>query len=303
MLNPLPMKTRFALLALLVASPLGACQAGPPPAAPTATVAAADTSADVIFNRLMRFAQRENLHTRPIGEVMQALGEKLRGTPYVAGILDAPDEETLVAPLDKFDCVLFVESMFALARGVVEEDYSYSGFLDRIEEARYRGGQMDGYCSRLHYFSDWIRDNEARGLVENVTREIGGETLDKRLDFMSTHRSSYPRLAASDSLFGGIVAMEKDLAGYTLYYVPQHRIREVYPLLQAGDIIAATTSVRGLDAAHTGLVYRAENGRVGFMHASTTDGVKVSPDLQSYIEGVRAQTGIIVARPRSPHQG
>ena len=156
---------------------------------------------------------------------------------------------------------------------------------------------MNGYCSRLHYFTDWIRDNERRGLVENVSEEIGGQKLDKTIDFMSTHRESYPRLVASDSLFRGIVEMERDLRDYDLFYVPQNRIREVYPQLQAGDIIATATSIEGLDVTHTGLVYDAGDGRKGFMHASTTDGVKVSPDLQAYIEGVKVQIGIIVARP------
>ncbi len=273
-----------------------ACEPAPAPAeAPVAVVA--DTAADPIFNRLMAYARQENLHAEPLGVVMQKLGERLRGTPYVAGVLDEPEEETLVAPLDKFDCVLFVESMMALGRGIVAEDYSYDGYLRRIEEARYRGGQMNGYCSRLHYFSDWIRDNERRGLVENVTQEIGGQKYDKKIDFMSTHRQSYPRLVTSDSLFRGIVEMERDLRDYQLYYVPQNRIREVYPMLQAGDIVATATHIAGLDVTHTGLVYDAGNGRKGFMHASTTDGVKVSPDLQSYIEGVKVQTGIIVARP------
>lgn len=296
------MHARFVLLAFLLLTPFAACQGQPASDAEVATRTVSEASPDPIFDRLMGFARQENLHEQPIGEVMQRLGERLRGTPYVAGVLDEPEQETLLAPLDKFDCVLFVESMFALARGIVVEDYSYQGYLDRVAEARYRSGEMNGYCSRLHYFTEWIRDNERRGLVEDITEAAGGEPYDKKLNFMTSNRKSYPRLVASDSLFRGMVEVERALEAYDFFYIPQHRIREAYPHLQAGDIVATATSIRGLDVTHTGLVYDAGNGRKGFMHASTSDGVKISPDLQSYIEGVKVQTGILVARPLAPDQ-
>lgn len=291
------MLRRFVLPIVLLLSPFAACQAQPSPDAdaPAETVSA--PSPDPIFDRLMAGARQQRLHERALGEVMQHLGEQLAGTPYVAGVLDAPEDETLLAPLDKFDCVLFVESMLAMAQGIVDQDYSYDGYLGRIEAMRYRDGQMNGYCSRLHYFSDWIRDNERRGVVEDITAEIGGVPYEKTINFMSRNRSSYPRLVASDSLFRGIVQMEEDLRGHTLHYIPQNRIREAYADLQAGDIVATATSIGGLDVTHTGLVYDAGNGRKGFLHASTTDGVTIARDLQAYIQGVRVQTGILVARP------
>ncbi len=288
----------FVCLVLLACRP-----ASPPAASESAAQTVSAPAPDPVFDRIMAAAERENLHAEPLGVIMQKLGEKLKGTPYVAGVLDAPEQETLIAPLDKFDCVLFVESMLAMARGVAQQDYSYEGYLDRIEEARYRHGQMNGYCSRLHYFSDWIRDNEARGLVRNITQEVGGVPYDKTLDFMSTHRESYPRLVASDSLYQGIVEIERELQDLELFYIPQDQIRKAYPMLRAGDIIATATSISGLDVTHTGLVYDAGAGKKGFMHASTTSGVTISPDLQAYIQGVRVQTGIIVARPVSQPAG
>jgi hypothetical protein len=157
---------------------------------------------------------------------------------------------------------------------------------------------LDGYCSRLHYFSDWIADNEARGHIENITEAIGGERLDKQLNFMSEHRQSYPRLAANDSLFQEIKAVEASIRDRPLFYIPQDRIREAYPELQAGDILALATDIVGLDVAHTGLAYRFPDGRIGLLHASTTKGVTVSPDLQGYVENNKRQIGILVARPK-----
>ena len=90
--------------------------------------------------------------------------------------------------------------------------------------------------------------------------------------------------------------MEATLDGLSLLYIPQDRIREAYDQLQAGDIIATATSVAGLDVSHTGLVHR-DGDDVGFLHASTSGGVMVSPDLQDYVENIDIQIGIVVARP------
>lgn len=156
---------------------------------------------------------------------------------------------------------------------------------------------MGGYCSRLHYFSDWIDDNEARGNLHNITRDLGGMTLDKRLTFMGKHRSSYPRFATDDSVYQCILDMEQELAGLELHYIPQDHIHIIYSSLQAGDIVAIATSIDGLDVSHTGLVFKEPEGRVGLLHASTSGGVKVSPDLQAYVQNNRNQIGIVVARP------
>jgi hypothetical protein len=257
-----------------------------------------EASGDADFDRLMTMAREENLAERPIGEIMQTLGLELQGAPYAAGMLDEPEDEELIAPLDRFDCVLFIESLLALARGIQADDYSYQGYLDRVEEVRYRNSDIrGGYCERLHYWSDWVRTNEERGIVDAITDDLGGDILDKQINFMTTKRESYPRLAASDSLFGEMQRVEEDLADFELYYIPQARISQVYDQLQAGDLIATATDLEGLDVTHTGLVYKPGDGSTGFLHASTTDGVTTAPDLQRYIQGNRVQIGIVVARP------
>ena len=74
------------------------------------------------------------------------------GTPYKAGLLDKSAKETLVASLTQFDCLLFVETVLALVRGIAVEDYTYSTFTDNIVNQRYRQGKMDTYCDCLHYY-------------------------------------------------------------------------------------------------------------------------------------------------------
>ena len=294
------------LLLLTALCLLGACAAGPdaPSAvdAPPMTVAA-DTTADAetraAFARIMGEARGERWHERPYGELVQTVGAALLGARYEDGLLDVDENEALVANLAAFDCVLYIENVLALANAITREDYAWDAYTRNLEAFRYRGGALEGYCSRLHYFTDWIWDNAQRGAVRDVTREVGGEPFNKTLDFMTEHRSAYPRLVA-DSAFQCIAGVEAALRDRALYYVPQNRIREVYARLQPGDVIATATDIEGLDVTHTGFVYRTPEGGTGFIHASLTGEVKVSDDLAGYVEENARQIGIIVARPLPP---
>ena len=50
------------------------------------------------------------------------------------------------------------------------------------------------YTDRLHYTADWIYENEKRGYLKDVTKEVGGQSLKLDLSFMSTHPDSYKQL-------------------------------------------------------------------------------------------------------------
>ncbi len=252
-----------------------------------------------VFHRIWDEVQRKHLQEAPFPEIVRQVAFLLIGQPYVAGLLEAQEEEKLVCSLSGFDCVLFVESVLALAQGIVLQDTTWEGFARRIEQLRYRRGKRAGYCSRMHYFSEWLVDNEQRGHLQIVRGLPGSRLMGGHVNFMSNHRTQYPRLA-SDSLYACIRAMERRVETYTLSYVPMERIRAIYPYLQDGDIVAFTTSVKGLDFSHTGILVRAPLGGVGMVHASTQGAVVHTPDLEAYVRSVRNLTGIVVARPRSP---
>jgi hypothetical protein len=275
---------------------------GPPPTpAETAATPPSDPATRETFERVAAFARENNLAERPIGEVVQALAERLLGTPYVEGRLDVGEEEALVIDLTGFDCVTYVENVLAMAQAVKAGDVTYDAYAANLEALRYRGGALDGYCSRLHYFSDWMRDNDRRGNVEVVTDALTpAAPFNRRITFMSEHREAYPRLATDDEALACIRDVEGALNQERLTFVPQNRIRDAYAQLQAGDVIAITSDVGGLDIAHTGFVYKFADGRTGFIHASTTGRVVRNDDLARYVEGNRRQTGIMVARPLDP---
>jgi hypothetical protein len=251
------------------------------------------------FERLMQYAIAQKLHRKTMPEIMQAISTQLVGTPYQAGLLDISSPEKLILALDKFDCVLFVEAVVAIARGIAVQDYNYATFAERISDLRYRDGKLDGYCSRLHYFSEWISDNQARGTVKQITQELGGVKTNKSLNFMSNHRQKYTQLK-SDETFQCIVQAEQRLVDLDFIYIPPDKIKQAYSKMQAGDIVAIATKVRGLDFTHTGLVYRNPDRSMGLIHASPSGAVKISPDLQTYVNQVKEQQGIVIARPTDP---
>ncbi len=253
------------------------------------------------FEKVVQYAKQQNLPDRSIGEIVQAIADNFLGQPYAEGLLDKSGEEKLIVTLNKFDCVLFVETVLAIARGVAVQDYDYQNFVDRIEEQRYLNGKMNGYCSRLHYFSEWINDNQKRQNVENITAKLGGVPMNKQLNFMSQHRSSYPQMVKDEATYQCIVSQEANLAKTTVNYIPTNRIKSVYSQLKPGDIVAVATDVKGLDVTHTGFVYRNADGNMGLIHASPAGQVTVAYDLHRYISRVESAIGIVVARAKAPN--
>ncbi len=268
-------------------------------------LAIADASAEKReYQRLMQ-SLMQTLGDRPLAELtidkaLQTVSTKFLGATYREGLLDQSETEKLFVSLTEFDCVLFVETVLAFSRNLLSANPSYENFVENIQTVRYTDGKLDGYCSRLHYFSEWIRDNQKRNIVRDITADLGGISLSKTLNFMSSNWQKYPRLKNSEANYQCIVAMEKrmelEMRSQPLRYIPSHQIHGIYPLLKSGDIVAVVTDIKGLDATHTGLAYPTSNG-IGFIHASPSGKVKVSADLQRYVERVDHAIGIMVARP------
>ncbi|NEP42343.1 MAG: DUF1460 domain-containing protein, partial [Okeania sp. SIO2H7] len=257
---------------------------------------------DPQFKPVMEYAIKQNLSQRPMAEIMQAIADYFIGAPYKAGLLDQSNQESLVISLDGFDCVLFVETVLAMARGIAMEDYAYFTFINNIRNQRYWKGKMDGYCSRLHYFSEWIADNQRRGTVIDIGVKLGGERVNKQLFFMSKNRFKYPQIARNDANYQCIVSMEDSISKLKINYIPYYKISTVYSQLKAGDIVAVATEINGLDVTHTGLVYRNSDGNIGLIHASPAGKVTVAYDLERYIWNVESAIGILVARPVDPRE-
>ncbi len=257
------------------------------------------------------WARAQGLSALPVGEIAAILGTTFVGAPYEPGTLELPGEERLVVNLRTFDCVTFVEQVLVLAHLVretglaaSEEPESTEGraFRDRYRELltalRYREARIDGYASRLHYFTEWLDHAVATGLVADVTAELDGIVDARPIHFMSSNPGAYRQLGEDPALVDAIRAVEARLSAGERRFVPEDRIAAVEGGIRNGDIIAAVSTVDGLDIAHTGFALLHE-GRVHLLHAPLVgDSVEISArPLADRIQGLRGQKGIRVARP------
>jgi cell wall-associated NlpC family hydrolase len=245
-------------------------------------------------------------HERPIGRAAVGVAEQAEGTPYRPGTLEAylraggtPASEPLTASLTRFDCVTLVESCLAVARVAGKDGRpTWAGFGREIERMRYRAGVRRGYTSRLHYFSEWISDGAARGLVRDLGKELGGAADVRSLRFMSEHRGSYPALR-DDATYEEIRRLERELDARSRFVVPTKLIPQVADRIQTGDVLAFATEIPGLDVTHAAFAYRAPDGVLRVLHAPLSGGVvEISrTTLPEYVAAIRRSTGILVARP------
>lgn len=227
---------------------------------------------------------------------------QMLGIPYVAGTLDGNDSERLVVHTDKADCTTFVETVLALTLADKENQRSFTGFKSALTQLRYRGGLLDGYASRLHYFSDWIRDNERMGYIKECTDETPSACPQELwLDFMSTHSDSYLPMKKDTALIRQIALQEKCWQGVEVSYIPKEKLclSSGELKIKNGDILALTTRIKGLDVVHVGFaVWKGE--RLHLLHASSAAG-KVILDplpLYEYSKNKKAHTGVRVVRVR-----
>ncbi len=252
----------------------------------------------IIVEEKLAWARAQRLDTLPIGDIVARIGRTFVGAPYTPGTLEVEGPERLVINLREFDCVTFVENTLALARVVRSGQGGYDAFKRELLRIRYRGGKLEGYPSRLHYFSEWIADNEAKGIVQNITRELGGVLGTEPLNFMTTHVSAYRQLADPD-VVAQIRSIEERLSASPRYVIPENRIAAVADRIHDGDVIGAASTLPGLDLAHTGLALWV-SGKLHLMHAPLVGkAVEISVlPLAGRIQSIEKQDGIMVARPR-----
>ncbi len=163
------------------------------------------------FNRLVAKARTGNWKALPIGERTAAVGQALVGTRYKHFTLEIDNRiESPSVNFQGVDCWTFFEIALSFARMLNEPQSNWTPerLLHYIELDRYRGGECTGdYLSRLHYLEDWLYDNNRRGLVEDLTRDLGGRSVPHSAREMSAGWRHYRYLAANRSLLGPLARM------------------------------------------------------------------------------------------------
>jgi len=258
------------------------------------------------FNRLVAKAKSENWRALPIGERTAVVGQALVGTRYKHFTLEIDNRiESPSVNFQGVDCWTFFEIALGFARMLNEpaSNWTPERFLHYIELDRYRGGECTGeYLSRLHYLEDWLYDNDRRGLVEDLTRSLGGSGVPHSAREMSVGWRHYRYLAANRSLLGPLGRMEANVSSRPLYQIPKNRVAGIESKLRSGDVIGIISRDRnGLySTAHVGLALRTNDGVLHFMHASSPGNsgrVVVDAELSKYLYRYRSDSGILVARP------
>lgn len=278
----------FSVVAFVATSLIAPSQIGSPLQLPPAVESPNPDS--LIFVQKQRLIKT----TQPIAERAVVLARSFLGTPYVKGVLDRPAREQLVINLRALDCWTLVEYCTAIA--LTGPDGSFATYQKHIQDLRYWGGTISGYGSRLHYFTAWILQAEKAGILQDITKSLGGVPLRKQFNYISTHAAKYPKI--NDPKIARTIAdAEARLSRHPWHYIPKGKIAAVESKLKEGDIILLCSYKAGLDIAHEGFAVW-QNGRPHLLHASSI-GHRVIISRQSlatYVAGQRGMSGIMVAR-------
>jgi hypothetical protein len=230
------------------------------------------------------------------GDLIVEIGCFFLNVPYQAGTLERPGREKLIVNVSGFDCTTFVETVLAIAGCVVAGKISQTEFRKNLKFIRYRQGEMDGYASRLHYFSDWLRDNEKKKILKDISHSFDAEVQRKKINYITTHRALYPSLKSQNE-FQKMLVVEKSLSRKVFHIISKDNVGRQKTKIQQGDIIAFATNRESLDVSHTGFALW-QRGNLYLLHASSKEGAVVisKKTLAAYLKSNKKHIGIIIAR-------
>ena len=203
------------------------------------------------------------------GRRLERVSAHLLGSPYLNNPLGGgPDEqESLVIRFDGFDCVTYVETALALACARDADQ-----FADRLREMRYSGGKVD-WRSRNHYMVEWIKKNQRRGIVKDITDGPRAVTKTRRLS----------------------IIRELPARTVTFRVFPKRALAHVSRVAQTGDVALFASTRRNLDVFHMGFIIR-RGDKVWLRHASRAAAQVVEQPLAEFLKAQR-MSGIILLRP------
>ena len=242
--------------------------------------------------------ETEAKHFKSPGEQCEFIARKFLDTPYQAGTLEGMPEAVTVN-LDAVDCTTLVDQVLAMAATVSEGRTSWRDFVYNLERLRYRGGEENGYASRLHYVCDWAVDNIHRGQIEDATRVFPRiNYIVRSIDFMSDNRDKYPALA-DDTEFERIKNVEIGYRNHRFPYIKTVDLngKETKAEFRDGDVVALVSSAKNIDVTHMGFIVMVD-GEPYLLHASSVDGkVEISSrPLVDYLKRNRSLIGVRVFR-------
>ncbi len=225
-------------------------------------------------------------------ELVAFYADKLLGTPYVAHTLEG-DEELLTINIDELDCTTFIETLYALARTTMNGRYSWRDYAANLENLRYRNGEMGDYSTRMHYISEWILNNSARGNLKEITADLPhADYMIKTIDFMTKHKDSYRSLKNDSAMVDKIKGYEMALRNHRMPYLKKSWLgdKAVKAALRNGDFVGLVTKIEGLDISHLGIIYKDDKGEIYLLDASMSGGKVMleQKNLRDHLSGSKS---------------
>jgi hypothetical protein len=225
-----------------------------------------------------------------------ALMRSFVGTPYGIRTLDQCDTERLVINLRTLDCWTSVECCLAIALISSDLKPDYERYQNQVQNLRYHNGIIEGYGSRIHYFCDWILQNETKGYFRDITSELGGIPYVKNITYI-TDAPAYYTKANNPVAQQKIHTAQLKVTAHKWHYFPKQNVASIESKIQEGDIIVFTSAIPNLDVQHQGFAIK-QQGRIHLLHASSSGKkVMISPKpLPNYLADIAQLSGIIVIR-------
>ena len=255
-----------------------------------------------IFTRIVNKSATGNWNRLPIGELIGRIALELEGTPYVGFTLElSNDAEYCVVNLKGLDCVTFFEDCLCMARMIKRGKSAPEDLIREVRTTRYRGGKMGDFTTRLHYTTDWLVDNEQKGVIKILTPDLpGAQPFTQKVGIMSRHPENYRQLVAHPEFLPAIQLAEDRINARSLKYLPMEKLAAAEPLLRTGDIVGVATTETGIDIAHTGLCIKDQQGVPHFMDASSSRRrmrVTLEPEISKCLNWSSKLSGVMIARP------
>jgi hypothetical protein len=230
------------------------------------------------------------------GDLIVEIARLFINTPYKAQTLESPGREKLIVHWSAFDCTTFLETILAFVQCVRTGKISHHHFKKNLKLIRYRQGKIDGYSSRLHYFTDWLRDNENKEILTDISKSLGGKPQHKKINFMTTHRELYTALGNKIEL-KKMFFIEKNLSRRFFHVIGKDKVNSIKIKIKDGDIIALASNQEELDVVHVGFaLWQGKTPHL--LHASKKEGRVIisAKALPAFLKQNKNTSGIIVAR-------
>jgi cell wall-associated NlpC family hydrolase len=210
-------------------------------------------------------------HEDSASKRIEIISRHFLGLPYRSNPLigSADTAEVFTASFDGFDCVTYVETVVALGRASIVDD-----FTECLRKIRYERGRIQ-WERRNHYMTQWIRNNVRDGIVRPISIP------------------AVPTLSKERVLN---VVPGLDPQRTRIKCVPKPAVPRLERYLQSGDLIFFASTRKNLDMFHAGIVVR-DGEKILMRHASRSQGGVVEQELSDFLKANR-MAGVIVVRPQ-----